>query len=110
MVGRNPGVLGAVTIAPEAITMPANQERNSRSAPPQARRRISSSLRTPAQQNRLDGLEHDQKIQTNGSIFYIKEIVLKLFTSVRYRAAIFVSDSRPTSKAGPYHVAHAVGR
>src|ERR1700686_1927154 len=110
MASGNRGALDAVTIARVAITKPDSQDRNSRSARPRTRRRISSSLRTPAQQNCLNGLEHDQKVQTNGSIFYVKEIVLKLFASVRDRAAVFVSDLRPTSKSGPHHVAHTVIR
>src|SRR6267154_121435 len=108
MASGSRGAPDAVTIAREAITRPGSQDKNSRSALPRTRTRISSSLRTPAQQNRLNGLKHDQKIQTNGSILYIKEIVLKLFASVGDRAAIFVSDLRPTSKSGPYHVAHPV--
>src|SRR5208337_425933 len=86
--------------------------RSSRRAQSRARRRISSSslslLRPPAQYDGFHRLEHDQQIQTNGSVLDVEKVVLKFFARIFDGAAVLVLDLRPSGEAGPHHVAHAV--
>src|ERR1035438_4082513 len=68
------------------------------------------SLGTPAFQNGLDGLEHNQQIQTNGGVLEVEEVVLKFFERILDATAVLVLYLRPTGKARPHHVAHPVKR
>src|ERR1700691_3636774 len=72
------------------------------------RPRIASSLRAPPQQDDFDGLEHDQQIQTEGSVLDIKQVVLQFLSRVFQRVAVLVLHLCPARDARPHHVPYAV--
>ena len=64
----------------------------------------------PAQQDDLDRLEHDQHVQTDGSVLDVEQVVLQLLARIFQRVAVLVLHLRPAGNARPHHMAHAVIR
>src|SRR6202034_115301 len=70
----------------------------------------SASLRAPPQQHDLDRLEHDQDVQTNGSVLQVKQVVLQFLARIVQRVAVLILHLCPARNAWPHHVAHSVVR
>src|SRR3989442_4800075 len=64
----------------------------------------------PAQNHNLDRLEHDEQVETNGSIVDVEEIVLQLLCGVLERVAILIADLSPASDSWNYNIAYRVVR
>src|ERR1700722_4566335 len=100
--------LSSETSGCAATTIPHSQDRCRRS-----RRRLSkrrSSLRAPAQQYDLDGLEHDQNVQADRSVLNVEKIELQFFLGVLNRISVLVADLRPTGNSRTHHMADPVIR
>src|ERR1700684_451897 len=67
-------------------------------------------LSAAAANDRLNGLEHDQKIQTHRLMLEVVEIVRKLLAGFCQRRAITVPHLCPSGQPGAHHVAEVVER
>src|SRR5713226_9333226 len=91
---------------PAPTTMRGTPHRCRRSEQPRPKMPIS--LRAPAQQDNLDGLEHDEQIQSEGGILDVKQVILQLFPRILHRVSVPVPHLRPARNAGTYDMPDTV--
>src|ERR1700722_3528172 len=72
--------------------------------------RTPTSLRAPPEQHNLDRLEHNQQIQAERSILYVKQVILQFFPRIFQSVAVLVLHLRPAGDTRSDYMAHAVIR
>src|SRR5713101_6879249 len=68
------------------------------------------SLRAPAEQHNLDGLEHDHHVEAERHVLEVIEIVLQLLFGVLKAVAVLVAHLGPTCDSRPDRIAYSVKR